>query len=65
MEQQNDQQKQQQRNPREDSNIFGILTFWYTRDLFRLGYNKVLEISDLYRPQQVDESGKLGDRLEK
>lgn len=65
MEQAEQEQKNQRRNPREESNIFGILTFWYTRDLFRVGYNKVLAISDLYKPLKEDESGILGDRLEK
>lgn len=65
MEQAEQDQEKQRRNPRENSNIFGILTFWYTRDLFRIGYNKVLGISDLYKPLKEDESGVLGDRLEK
>jgi ATP-binding cassette, subfamily C (CFTR/MRP), member 4 len=51
-------------NPREKAGIVSILTFWYALDLFRKGYNKVLEIDDLFRPLKVDESGSLGDRLE-
>lgn len=61
---QNEQEKQK-RNPRENSTIFGILTFWYTREIFRVGYSKILEIKDLYLPLHEDESGLLGDRLEK
>lgn len=52
-------------NPRDSANIFSILTFWYTLDLFKKGYTKVLEINDLFKPRKVDESGSLGDRLEK
>lgn len=52
-------------NPRESANIFSVLTFWYTLDLFKKGYTKVLEINDLFKPLKVDESGTLGDRLEK
>lgn len=52
-------------NPREKANIFSILTFWYTLDLFKKGYTKVLEINDLFKPLKCDESGSLGDRLEK
>lgn len=52
-------------NPREKANLFSVLTFWYTLGMFRDGYSKVLEISDLFRPLKVDESGSLGDRLEK
>jgi hypothetical protein len=33
--------------------------------MFKKGYSKVLEIGDLFRPLKVDESGRLGDRLEK
>jgi ATP-binding cassette, subfamily C (CFTR/MRP), member 4 len=59
------EQKTAGRNPCETANVFSKLSFWYTRDLFRKGYNKVLEPSDLYRPLKADESGVLGDRLEK
>lgn len=52
-------------NPKEKANIFSVLTFWYTLDLFKKGHNKVLEINDLYKPIKADESGLLGDRLEK
>jgi hypothetical protein len=52
-------------NPRERANIFSVLTFWYTLQMFRDGYSKVFELSDLFRPLKVDESGSLGDRLEK
>lgn len=52
-------------NPKENANFVSILTFWYTFGLFKKGYNKVLEINDLFRPLKVDESGSLGDRLEK
>lgn len=51
-------------NPRERASILSKLTFWYTLDLFRTGYNKVLEVNDLFAPLKVDESGSLGDRLE-
>lgn len=52
-------------NPRAKANFLSILTFWYMLDLFRKGRNKVLEISDLYKPMKEDESGLLGNRLEK
>lgn len=52
-------------NPAENANVLSVLTFWYTLDLFKKGYRKVLEISDLFKPLKVDESGTLGDRLEK
>jgi ATP-binding cassette, subfamily C (CFTR/MRP), member 4 len=52
-------------NPRENANIFSVLTFWWTIDLFKTGYRKVLELNDLFKPLKVDESASLGDRLEK
>uniref|UniRef100_A0A182IVJ8 Uncharacterized protein n=1 Tax=Anopheles atroparvus TaxID=41427 RepID=A0A182IVJ8_ANOAO len=52
-------------NPRQNANIFSTLTFWWTIDLFRKGYSKVLELQDLFRPLDVDRSDVLGDRLEK
>lgn len=52
-------------NPRENANILSVLSFYYSISLFKKGYNKVLEINDLIKPLKVDESGSLGDRLEK
>lgn len=52
-------------NPRDSANIFSILTFWWTIDLFRRGYKKVLELGDIFGPINVDRSESLGDRLER
>nr|XP_040220684.2 ATP-binding cassette sub-family C member 4-like [Anopheles coluzzii]XP_040220685.2 ATP-binding cassette sub-family C member 4-like [Anopheles coluzzii]XP_040220686.2 ATP-binding cassette sub-family C member 4-like [Anopheles coluzzii]XP_040220687.2 ATP-binding cassette sub-family C member 4-like [Anopheles coluzzii]XP_040220688.2 ATP-binding cassette sub-family C member 4-like [Anopheles coluzzii]XP_049463568.1 ATP-binding cassette sub-family C member 4-like [Anopheles coluzzii]XP_04946356 len=52
-------------NPRQNASILSALTFWWTIDLFRKGYSKVLELQDLFRPLDVDRSDVLGDRLEK
>lgn len=52
-------------NPKEKASIFSLLTFWYTIDLFKLGYRKTLEVDDLYNPINVDQSVLLGDRLER
>lgn len=52
-------------NPRAKANIFSILTFWWTIDLFRTGYRKTLELGDLFQPLEQDTSEALGDRLEK
>ncbi|KAL9698307.1 hypothetical protein quinque_001748 [Culex quinquefasciatus] len=52
-------------NPRESANFLSVLTFWWTIDLFKKGYTKVLELQDLFRPLEVDKSDALGDRLEK
>lgn len=63
MEQQYDQKNEE--NPREKANFLSTLSFFWTIDLFRKGYSKELEISDLYKPLKCDESDRLGDRLEK
>ncbi|GLV39331.1 uncharacterized protein CBL_20420 [Carabus blaptoides fortunei] len=51
-------------NPRDTANPVSVLFFWYTIGMFRKGYTKVLEISDLYNPLKCDRSTTLGNRLE-
>ncbi|KAK5646881.1 hypothetical protein RI129_005345 [Pyrocoelia pectoralis] len=51
-------------NPRENANIFSILTLWYTLPTFLLGRKKSLEISDVYKTLPSHQSKQLGDRLE-
>lgn len=58
-------QKPLKENPRAKANIFSILTFWWTIDLFKQGYRKVLEFGDLFKPLDCDKSEALGNRLEK
>ncbi|KAM7356664.1 uncharacterized protein ACRADG_002316 [Cochliomyia hominivorax] len=42
-------------NPYTKANIFSRLSFWWTTDLFRLGWSKSLADSDLYEiPQDLD-----------
>ncbi|XP_003699290.2 ATP-binding cassette sub-family C member 4 isoform X1 [Megachile rotundata] len=52
-------------NPREKANLLSVLFWWWTIDLFKTGYKKVLQIDDLYNPLKNDRSNLLGDRLEK
>ncbi|XP_014467791.1 PREDICTED: multidrug resistance-associated protein 4-like [Dinoponera quadriceps] len=52
-------------NPREKANIVSVLLWWWTIDLFRMGYTRALEIEDLYEPLKEDRSSLLGDKLEK
>lgn len=40
-------------------------TFRYTIGMFRKGYQKVLDVDDLYNPINSDRSTYLGDRLER
>ncbi|XP_076243243.1 ATP-binding cassette sub-family C member 4 [Calliopsis andreniformis] len=52
-------------NPRVKANFLSILFWWWTIDLFKTGYRKVLQSDDLYEPLKTDRSNVLGDRLEK
>ncbi|XP_043486922.1 ATP-binding cassette sub-family C member 4-like isoform X1 [Polistes fuscatus] len=52
-------------NPREKANFISVLFWWWSLNLFKVGYKKVLETDDLYDPLKEDSSTALGDRLEK
>ncbi|XP_076757866.1 ATP-binding cassette sub-family C member 4 [Xylocopa sonorina] len=52
-------------NPREKANLISVLLWWWTIDLFKTGYKKILQTDDLYNPLKTDRSNVLGDRLEK
>ncbi|XP_057653050.1 ATP-binding cassette sub-family C member 4-like [Diorhabda carinulata] len=52
-------------NPRDSANVFSVMFFTYTVDMFKKGYRKVLDVDDLYNPIRSDRSALLGDRLEK
>ncbi|XP_014611630.1 PREDICTED: multidrug resistance-associated protein 4 [Polistes canadensis] len=52
-------------NPREKANFISVLFWWWSLNLFKIGYKKVLETDDLYDPLKEDSSTALGDRLEK
>ncbi|KAK1124888.1 hypothetical protein K0M31_006238 [Melipona bicolor] len=55
----------QKPNPRLKANFLSVLFWWWTLDLFKTGYRKILQTEDLYTPLQTDRSNVLGDRLEK
>nr|XP_040221376.2 ATP-binding cassette sub-family C member 4-like isoform X1 [Anopheles coluzzii]XP_040221377.2 ATP-binding cassette sub-family C member 4-like isoform X1 [Anopheles coluzzii] len=52
-------------NPRQKANFLSVLTFWWTVDMFRKGYNQTFDISDLYTPLEEDRADRLGNRLER
>ncbi|EAA01218.5 AGAP001777-PA [Anopheles gambiae str. PEST] len=52
-------------NPRQQANFLSVLTFWWTVDMFRKGYNQTFDISDLYTPLEEDRADRLGNRLER
>lgn len=52
-------------NPRDNASILSIIFFAWTLPLFKKGYEKVLQIEDMFQPLNADHSKLLGDRLEK
>lgn len=52
-------------NPRDTANIFSILFFYWTIPIFKKGYQKLLEIEDVFCPLEVDKSKALGERLQR
>ncbi|XP_055378030.1 ATP-binding cassette sub-family C member 4-like [Condylostylus longicornis] len=51
-------------NPKDKANIVSVLLFGWTINVFKTGYSKVLQVTDLFQPLQKDLSSSLGDRLE-
>ncbi|XP_076633489.1 putative multidrug resistance-associated protein lethal(2)03659 [Colletes latitarsis] len=58
-------QKKEVKNPRQNANPLSILTFWWIRKLFIVGYKRELEESDLYSPLREDKSSNLGQHIVK
>ncbi|PNF15051.1 hypothetical protein B7P43_G16818 [Cryptotermes secundus] len=52
-------------NPRATANPISVLVFWWIKDLFWKGYDKDLDVEDLYDILPNDRSEMLGDDLEK
>ncbi|XP_067215777.1 probable multidrug resistance-associated protein lethal(2)03659 isoform X1 [Linepithema humile] len=57
----NDGQRKYPINPRQNANVFSLITFWWTRKIFWTGYNKDLEESDLYVTLKQDRTSYLGE----
>ncbi|XP_014488634.1 PREDICTED: probable multidrug resistance-associated protein lethal(2)03659 isoform X2 [Dinoponera quadriceps] len=60
-----DGQKEYPKNPRQSANVVSLLTFWWTRKIFRVGYKKELEETDLYATLTQDEASRLGELVGK
>ncbi|XP_053600633.1 ATP-binding cassette sub-family C member 4-like isoform X2 [Plodia interpunctella] len=52
-------------NPRYKANIFSILTFGFTLETFKLGYNRDIRENDLYAPLPEHRSDILGDAIQR
>lgn len=55
----------QLRNPRDSAKIFSALFFTWTSSIFKKGFQKRLDITDICEPLNSDQSESLGDRLDK
>ena len=44
------------KNPRDKAGFFSIFFFWWMNPLLALGYNRDLELEDLFRPCKEDDS---------
>ena len=47
---------QQKKNPRDEAGFLSIVFFWWMNPLLALGYNRDLELEDLYGPRKEDQS---------
>lgn len=52
-------------NPRKSANIFSVLIFTWTLPIFKKGFQKRLDNTDICEPLNSDRSESLGDRLDK
>ncbi|KAJ6642102.1 ATP-binding cassette subfamily C member 4 [Pseudolycoriella hygida] len=52
-------------NPRVVASTLSVLLFLWTYDIFKKGYQRTIELTDLFETLPEDRSAKLGDRLEK
>ncbi|KAJ3659602.1 hypothetical protein Zmor_011284 [Zophobas morio] len=57
--------EERQNNPRQTANIISKLTFWYTYDLFKIGFKRELEEKDLYEVLPQFNTSELGDHAER
>lgn len=51
-------------NPHENANILSKLFFLWSLPFFKIGYQKVLKVNDMYEPLESDQSEYLGNRFE-
>ncbi|XP_032671366.1 probable multidrug resistance-associated protein lethal(2)03659 [Odontomachus brunneus] len=61
----NDGHKKYPKNPRQNANVISLLTYWWTRKIFRVGYKKELEETDLYATLTQDRASYLGELIDK
>ncbi|KAJ0181350.1 hypothetical protein K1T71_003435 [Dendrolimus kikuchii] len=52
-------------NPRYKANLFSVLTFGWTLEIFKLGYSRDIRDTDLYAPLPEHSSNILGDAVQK
>ncbi|XP_050391108.1 ATP-binding cassette sub-family C member 4 [Patella vulgata] len=52
-------------NPVLNANIFSRIFFWWLNPIFKIGYERPLEVQDMYNVNKEDSSDTLGDQLER
>ncbi|KAK6195726.1 hypothetical protein SNE40_001091 [Patella caerulea] len=52
-------------NPVLNANIFSRIFFWWLNPIFKIGYERPLEVEDMYNVNTEDSSDTLGDQLER
>lgn len=52
------------KNPRNTAGALSVLLFLWTYNIFKKGYQRTIELTDLYETLPEDRSSNLGDRLE-
>lgn len=58
-------EKREAKNPRDGANLLSVLLFGWLWKIFRIGYKRELEHSDLFSPLDSHASQIIGDKLEK
>ncbi|RLU27650.1 hypothetical protein DMN91_001454 [Ooceraea biroi] len=58
-------QRKYPENPRQNANVISLLTYWWTRHIFRTGYRKELEETDIYATLIQDRTSYLGESIRK
>jgi ATP-binding cassette, subfamily C (CFTR/MRP), member 4 len=50
-------------NPHNDANRLSKMTWWYLRDLYKVGYSRPITQDDIYQTIQHHESQRIGERF--
>lgn len=60
-----DKKYEKPKHPRASANIISSLTFWWILGIFKKGFKRDLETTDIFEPLHEHKSDYLGDKIEK